>query len=144
MNGEKLSADDDPGVHSVREITWLTSRGVKTIVMGASFRSRAQIEAWAGCDRLTISPALLNELAVSEESLERRKTWWNLPNYVLSTSFAPMGATRMLWPRKTSRLELGSLERIWPGRSTAITRKPQSVMSSTNGSHISSKVVRVP
>jgi transaldolase len=40
--------------------------------MGASFRNAAQIEALAGCDRLTISPALLEELAGDEGTLQRR------------------------------------------------------------------------
>src|SRR5690554_6435082 len=40
--------------------------------MGASFRNQAEILALAGCDRLTISPALLSELAESSGSLERR------------------------------------------------------------------------
>jgi transaldolase len=40
--------------------------------MGASFRNRGEIEALAGCDRLTISPALLEELASDESTLPRR------------------------------------------------------------------------
>ena len=45
---------------------------VGTVVMGASFRSTGQIEALAGCDRLTVSPALLQELAESEGEVERK------------------------------------------------------------------------
>jgi transaldolase len=41
-------------------------------VMGASFRNSGQIEALAGCDRLTISPALLDELAKAQGPLPRR------------------------------------------------------------------------
>ncbi len=37
------------------------ARGIKTVVMGASFRNISQIQALAGCDRLTISPKLLEE-----------------------------------------------------------------------------------
>jgi transaldolase len=40
--------------------------------MGASFRSTGQIEALAGCDRLTIAPNLLEELAAGDDTLERR------------------------------------------------------------------------
>ena len=40
--------------------------------MGASFRNAGQIEALAGCDRLTISPALLEELAVDDQQLPRQ------------------------------------------------------------------------
>jgi transaldolase len=41
-------------------------------VMGASFRNAGEIEALAGCDRLTIAPALLKELDAAEGTLERR------------------------------------------------------------------------
>jgi len=55
--------EEDPGVHSVREIyKYFKSHGVPTIVMGASFRNVGQILALAGCDKLTISPHLLEEL----------------------------------------------------------------------------------
>jgi transaldolase len=65
--------DDDPGVLSVRRIYAAYKRqGVSTVVMGASFRNAGEIEALAGCDRLTISPALLDELAGSEGPLPRR------------------------------------------------------------------------
>ena len=54
----------DPGVLSVREIyAYYKQHNHKTEVMGASFRSLAQVTALAGCDLLTISPALLAELA---------------------------------------------------------------------------------
>jgi transaldolase len=48
------------------------SKGVKTVVMGASFRSTGEVEALAGCDRLTISPALLNDLDKDQGTLERK------------------------------------------------------------------------
>lgn len=54
----------DPGVKSVTEIwNFYKQHGVPTVVMGASFRNTGQILALAGCDRLTISPDLLDELA---------------------------------------------------------------------------------
>lgn len=57
------TAEDDPGVDSVRRIYRLyKAAGVETIVMGASFRTADQVMALAGCDRLTISPKLLDEL----------------------------------------------------------------------------------
>lgn len=56
--------ENDPGVKSVREIYHhYKSHGYETVVMGASFRRIEQIQALAGCDRLTISPALLEEQA---------------------------------------------------------------------------------
>lgn len=66
------TGEDDPGVQSVRAIyAAYKSRGIKTVVMGASFRNVSQIQALAGCDRLTISPKLLNELAAAQGSLAR-------------------------------------------------------------------------
>ncbi|MEL7538093.1 MAG: transaldolase [Pseudomonadota bacterium] len=68
-----FTAEDDPGVVSVRNIYRLFKhRGYETIVMGASFRNVGEIEALAGCDRLTISPALLDELANADGELPRR------------------------------------------------------------------------
>jgi transaldolase len=62
---------NDPGVKSVREIfNYYKQHGIKTEVMGASFRNVGQIQALAGCDLLTISPELLAELAASNEPLE--------------------------------------------------------------------------
>jgi transaldolase len=65
--------EDDPGVQSVTRIyNYYKQYGYQTIVMGASFRNASQIEALAGCDRLTISPALLEELAGNAGDLPRR------------------------------------------------------------------------
>lgn len=66
-------AEADPGVLSVRRIyDYYKSNGVDTIVMGASFRNAEQIAALAGCDRLTIAPALLEELAGDSRALPRK------------------------------------------------------------------------
>ncbi|WP_346839061.1 transaldolase [Microbulbifer sp. SAOS-129_SWC] len=60
---DDFTADEDPGVQSVRHIYhYYKSREYPTVVMGASFRNTGEIEALAGCDRLTISPQLLQEL----------------------------------------------------------------------------------
>ena len=65
--------EDDPGVQSVTRIyNYYKQHGYETIVMGASFRNTGEIEALAGCDRLTISPALLEELAGDNAELPRR------------------------------------------------------------------------
>ena len=70
-----FDGDRDPGVQSVRRIyEHYKGHGYQTIVMGASFRNSGEIKALAGCDRLTISPALLEELAGSQGTLERRLT----------------------------------------------------------------------
>lgn len=65
--GRTFTAEEDPGVLSVRSIfADYKARGVKTVVMGASFRNTGQIKALAGCDRLTIAPNLLEELAADQ------------------------------------------------------------------------------
>lgn len=68
-----FSGDRDPGVQSVKQIyDHYKGHGYSTIVMGASFRNIGEVAALAGCDRLTISPALLEELEQQTGSLERR------------------------------------------------------------------------
>ena len=67
-----FGADEDPGVVSVRNIyKYYKDHGYKTVVMGASFRNVGEIMALAGCDRLTIAPTLLEELASVEGHLTR-------------------------------------------------------------------------
>ena len=67
------SGKDDPGVQSVERIyNYYKQHGYDTVVMGASFRNVGEIEALAGCDRLTISPALLQELANDTSELPRQ------------------------------------------------------------------------
>jgi len=64
---------NDPGVQSVQRIyDYYKAHGIPTEIMGASFRNIGQIRALAGCDLLTISPELLNELDRSTEPLERQ------------------------------------------------------------------------
>ena len=71
--GKTYTAEDDPGVLSVRAIyAYYKAHGVDTVVMGASFRNIGEIEALAGCDRLTISPALLEDLSQDQGPLTRR------------------------------------------------------------------------
>lgn len=63
---------EDPGVVSVTAIyNYYKQHGYKTVVMGASFRNMDEIRQLAGCDCLTISPALLAELEKSDEPLAR-------------------------------------------------------------------------
>jgi transaldolase len=71
--GGPYTSETDPGVTSVRQIyAYYKTYGISTVVMGASFRNIGEIEALAGCDRLTISPQLLGELAKAEGTLVRR------------------------------------------------------------------------
>src|SRR5690348_18229202 len=66
---------EDPGVKSVTEIyTYYKKFDIPTEVMGASFRNTGQILELAGCDCLTISPELMEELAKSTDSVERKLT----------------------------------------------------------------------
>ena len=69
---ESYAPLEDPGVVSVTNIyNYYKKNDYKTVVMGASFRNIGEIEALAGCDRLTISPALLEELANDTSELVR-------------------------------------------------------------------------
>ena len=71
--GGPYDSETDPGVMSVRRIyAYYKTYGIKTVVMGASFRNIGEIAALAGCDRLTISPQLLAELDKDEGPLPRR------------------------------------------------------------------------
>jgi transaldolase len=73
-NHRDYSAAEDPGVQSVREISYYKKFGYETEVMGASFRNAGQIIELAGCDLLTISPELMKQLAESKEPIERKLT----------------------------------------------------------------------
>lgn len=71
--GGPYQAETDPGVLSVRSIyAYYKAYDIQTVVMGASFRNVGEIEALAGCDRLTISPALIDELSRATGTLPRR------------------------------------------------------------------------
>jgi len=64
---------EDPGVISVTKIyNYYKEYGYKTVVMGASFRNVGEITELAGCDRLTIAPALLKELQENTAPLVRK------------------------------------------------------------------------
>ncbi len=64
---------EDPGVQSVKRIyNYYRKFGYTTEVMGASFRNTSQILELAGCDLLTISPDLLQQLAESDAPVERK------------------------------------------------------------------------
>ncbi|WP_457350024.1 transaldolase [Roseateles sp. P5_D6] len=67
-----MAGVNDPGVKSVTQIyAYFKQHGIKTEVMGASFRNIGQIQALAGCDLLTISPDLLAQLQATDAKLER-------------------------------------------------------------------------
>ena len=70
--GQDYVGAEDPGVQSVTRIyNYYKANGYDTVVMGASFRNIGQIEQLAGCDRLTISPDLLDQLSSDQGELPR-------------------------------------------------------------------------
>ena len=72
-NNTDYTGAEDPGVQSVTRIyNYYKANDYKTVVMGASFRNVSQIEELAGCDRLTISPELLDKLSQDEGKLDRK------------------------------------------------------------------------
>ncbi len=71
--GKDYSGADDPGVQSVTTIyNYYKKFDYKTVVMGASFRNIGEITELAGCDLLTISPKLLEELDSKDADLPRK------------------------------------------------------------------------
>jgi transaldolase len=71
--GKTYVSHEDPGVESVQNIfNYYKKFGYKTIVMGASFRNVGEITELSGCDYLTISPNLLEELYNSQEPVPKK------------------------------------------------------------------------
>lgn len=86
---------EDPGVRSVQRIYgYYKAHGYGTIVMGASFRNQGEIEHLAGCDRLTISPQLLESLSQDTGTLERRLDAGNTSR---TESHAPLDESGFRW-----------------------------------------------
>jgi len=71
--GKTYESHEDPGVKSVQNIfNYYKKFGYKTIVMGASFRNTGEITELSGCDYLTISPGLLEELYNSQQEVPKK------------------------------------------------------------------------
>ncbi len=71
--GKDYQGAEDPGVQSVTTIyNYFKKFGYKTVVMGASFRNIGEIQQLAGCDLLTISPKLIQELDSTQDDLPRK------------------------------------------------------------------------
>ena len=84
----------DPGVQSVTQIyNHFKAHGFETVVMGASFRNTGQVEALAGCDRLTISPDLLQALEADASPLPQRL----IDNGVQQQRTAPLSHSAFLF-----------------------------------------------
>ena len=74
-NKDSYPSHLDPGVISVSRIyRYFKRHGYPTVVMGASFRNTGEIEALAGCDKLTISPQFLQALSEDQGTLEQQLT----------------------------------------------------------------------
>lgn len=70
---KEYTKEEDPGVKSVQDIfNYYKKFGYNTIVMGASFRNTGEITELAGCDYLTISPNLLEDLLNSQEAVPQK------------------------------------------------------------------------
>ena len=92
---DSIPAAEDPGVQSVRRIyEYYKAHRYATVIMGASFRNQGEIEMLAGCDRLTISPALLESLDNDQNGLERRLSPDNAPQ---SQPYPPLDEKRFRW-----------------------------------------------
>jgi len=71
--GTDFKPAEDPGVRSAAQIfNYYKKFGYKTIVMGASFRSKEEVLELSGCDFLTVSPKLLQELSKSTDPIPRK------------------------------------------------------------------------
>jgi transaldolase len=89
-------SDEDPGVISVTDIyNYYKSKGYSTVVMGASFRNIGEILALAGCDRLTISPQLMDELANNNTHIEQKLSSKNIDNTL--SAEAPLTEQEWRW-----------------------------------------------
>lgn len=87
-------AQEDPGVLSVTKIyDYYKTNNYSTVVMGASFRNTGEILELAGCDRLTISPELLQVLADTEGDVVRKL----IPVTTKVTAEAPLTHAQFLW-----------------------------------------------
>ncbi|MBF0218537.1 MAG: transaldolase [Gammaproteobacteria bacterium] len=96
-SGINYQGSDDPGVQSVVRIyNYYKKFAYQTEVMGASFRNAGEIRALAGCDLLTISPALLQELQQSQEPLVQQ---------LVASAAATLNLSRMEIDEKRFRWE---------------------------------------
>ena len=88
------TAESDPGVVSVSKIYhYYKTHGYQTVIMGASFRNIDEILALAGCDRLTISPSLLEELELAQGEVPRKLS----PLAEIKPAPAALNEAQFLW-----------------------------------------------
>ncbi|WP_137297758.1 transaldolase [Psychromonas sp. SP041] len=104
--GTDFSAAEDPGVLSVSKIyDYYKAHGYKTVVMGASFRNIGEILELAGCDRLTISPQLLQELSETEGQVETKL----FSDVDVKATPAPLTEAEFLWDHNQDPMAIEKL-----------------------------------
>jgi len=119
--GQEFVASEDPGVQSVSQIyDYYKAHNYKTVVMGASFRNVGEILELAGCDRLTISPDLLQKLEQSdgdvEVKLQPAQTQQDRPEAMSEAEFLwahnqdPMAVEKLAEGIRNFALDQGKLE----------------------------------
>ncbi|MDP5030553.1 MAG: transaldolase [Paraglaciecola sp.] len=119
-------SSEDPGVISVSSIyKYYKSHGYNTVVMGASFRNTGQIIELAGCDRLTISPQLLEELSNSSDHFEQKL----INDFVALTAPKIMSESEFRWQHNQDAM---ATEKLAEGiRNFAIDQESLGEMLST-------------
>ena len=104
--GRDFTPQEDPGVLSVAKIyNFYKANDYKTVVMGASFRNTGEILELAGCDRLTISPELLQQLADAEGEVVRKLS----PSTTELTSQTPLTHAEFLWEHNQDPMAIDKL-----------------------------------
>lgn len=104
--GCEFTPEADPGVKSVSKIyNYYKTYGYQTVVMGASFRNTGEILEIAGCDRLTISPELLQALADEQGDVSRKLS----PAAEVKTTPAPLTEAQFLWEHNLDPMAVDKL-----------------------------------
>ena len=105
--GRDFAPQEDPGVVSVSKIyNFYKANNYKTVVMGASFRNTGEILELAGCDRLTISPELLQALVESEGQVVAKLA---APSTAEATSQPALTASQFLWDHNQDPMAIEKL-----------------------------------
>ncbi|EAR55163.1 transaldolase [Photobacterium sp. SKA34] len=119
--GRDFAPQEDPGVISVTNIyNYYKEHGYNTVVMGASFRNTGEILELAGCDRLTISPQLLQELEEAQgDVVEKLKATTDLKDRPAAMTHAeflwehnqdPMAVEKLAEGIRNFAIDQGKLE----------------------------------
>lgn len=104
--GRDFTPESDPGVQSVAKIyNYYKEHAYSTVVMGASFRSIGEILELAGCDRLTISPQFLEELAQSEGEISRKLS----AATEIKATVTPLTEAQFLWEHNQDAMAVEKL-----------------------------------